>query len=63
VRFGENELDVTCGTGVVTPARQSGTGRVVGLDLNADMLRVARGIAHVENVRLSGVKDAVWLFP
>jgi hypothetical protein len=61
VRFGENELDVACGTGVVTPARQSGTGRVVGLDLNADMLRVARGIAHAEYVRLSGVRDALAL--
>ena len=48
VRIGENVLDVACGTGVVTrlAAQQSGNGRVVGLDLNADMLRVARGVAH-----------------
>jgi ubiquinone/menaquinone biosynthesis C-methylase UbiE len=48
VRVGENVLDVACGTGVVTrlAAQQSGNGRVVGLDLNADMLRVARGVAH-----------------
>jgi SAM-dependent methyltransferase len=49
VQVGESVLDVACGTGVVTrlAAQQSGNGRVVGLDLNADMLRVARGVAHV----------------
>jgi ubiquinone/menaquinone biosynthesis C-methylase UbiE len=48
IRGGENVLDVACGTGVVTrlAAQQSGSGRVVGLDLNADMLGVASGIAH-----------------
>jgi ubiquinone/menaquinone biosynthesis C-methylase UbiE len=33
-------------------AQQSGNGRVVGLDLNADMLRVARGIAHVDGMSI-----------
>jgi ubiquinone/menaquinone biosynthesis C-methylase UbiE len=49
VQVGESVLDVACGTGVVTrlAAQQSGSGRVVGPDLNADMLRVARGVAHV----------------
>ena len=49
VRAGESVLDVACGTGVVTrlAAQQSGNGRVVGLDLNSDMLRVARGVAQV----------------
>ena len=50
VRVGENVLDVACGTGVVArlAAEQSRTGRVVGLDLNADMLRVASSVAHVD---------------
>jgi ubiquinone/menaquinone biosynthesis C-methylase UbiE len=50
VRVGESVLDVACGTGAVTrlAAQQSGNGRVVGLDLNADMLRVARGVPHVD---------------
>ena len=50
VRVGESVLDVACGTGVVTrlAAQQSGNGRVVGLDLNSDMLRVARGVAQVD---------------
>jgi ubiquinone/menaquinone biosynthesis C-methylase UbiE len=54
IRVGESVLDVACGTGVVTrlAAQQSGNGRVVGLDLNADMLRVARGIAHVDGMSI-----------
>ena len=45
LRQGERVLDVACGTGVVArlAAQQVGaTGEVTGLDLNADMLRVAR---------------------
>ena len=46
-RAGERALDVGCGTGIV--ARRAalavgGQGRVVGIDLNEDMLRVARRI-------------------
>ena len=54
IRVGESVLDVACGTGVVTrlAAQQSGNGRVVGLDLNAGMLRVARGIAHVDGMSI-----------
>ena len=38
-RVGESVLDVACGTGVDAPsAQQSGNGRVVVFDLNADML-------------------------
>jgi len=41
---GERVLDVACGTGVVArlAARTMGAGRVVGLDINAAMLSVAR---------------------
>ena len=42
---GERVLDVACGTGIVTsqlPALVGDTGKVVGLDLNAGMLAVAR---------------------
>lgn len=42
---GARVLDVACGTGVVSrlvPSRVGPSGRVVGLDLNADMLNAAR---------------------
>ena len=50
VQPGEHVLDVACGTGVVTrlaAARVGSTGRVVGLDINAGMLAVARSLAPV----------------
>src|SRR2546425_693654 len=45
LRAGERVLDVACGTGVVArlaAQRVGNTGKVVGLDLNAGMLAVAR---------------------
>src|SRR5205823_5027405 len=45
LRAGDHVLDVACGTGIVArrAAEQVGSGgRVVGLDLNAGMLAVAR---------------------
>jgi ubiquinone/menaquinone biosynthesis C-methylase UbiE len=65
VRVGENVLDVACGTGVVArhAAEQSCTGRVVGLDLNADMLRVARGIAHPPSVQLEWCEGSALALP
>jgi ubiquinone/menaquinone biosynthesis C-methylase UbiE len=51
LKAGERVLDVACGTGVVArhAAPVAGaSGRVVGLDLNEDMLRVAR--AHSAGV-------------
>jgi len=45
---GDNILDVACGTGIVArmaKARVGVTGRVVGIDLNAGMLDVAKSIA------------------
>ena len=50
VQPGMHVLDVACGTGVVTrlAAERVGTaGRVVGLDINAAMLSVARRLAPV----------------
>ena len=45
-RPGELVLDVACGTGVVSrlAAERMGSGRVVGLDINAGMLAVARSL-------------------
>jgi ubiquinone/menaquinone biosynthesis C-methylase UbiE len=49
-------LDVACGTGVVArlAAERVTTGRVVGLDLNPSMLRVARSI------KASGILNIEW---
>ena len=46
LRAGEEVLDVACGTGVVArlAARKVAPGHVTGLDLNAGMLAVARGV-------------------
>ena len=47
VEPGQSVLDVACGTGIVARTaadRLAGTGRVVGLDLNAAMLAVARRV-------------------
>jgi ubiquinone/menaquinone biosynthesis C-methylase UbiE len=65
VRVGESVLDVACGTGVVTrlAAQQSGNGRVVGLDLNADMLRVARGVAHVDGMSIEWCEGSALALP
>jgi ubiquinone/menaquinone biosynthesis C-methylase UbiE len=51
VQPGERVLDVACGTGVVArlaAARVGSGGRVVGLDVNAAMLAVARSLPAVE---------------
>jgi ubiquinone/menaquinone biosynthesis C-methylase UbiE len=65
VQVGESVLDVACGTGVVTrlAAQQSGNGRVVGLDLNADMLRVARGVAHVDDMSIVWCEGSALALP
>lgn len=54
---GEPVLDIACGTGIVarTAARTLGDGGVVGLDLSAPMLAVARSAAEAEGV------SAEWL--
>src|SRR5271155_3936412 len=65
VRVGEDVLDVACGTGVVArlAVEQSCTGRVVGLDLNADMLRVASGVAHAAGVQLEWCEGSALALP
>ena len=53
---GEQVLDVACGTGVVTrqAAQAVGpTGQVIGLDINAGMLRVARTLAPPAHTTLT----------
>jgi len=63
---GESVMDLGCGSGVlgVLAARQSGTGRVVLLDADADAVRCARRTAQAAgcatvDVRASDVADAV----
>jgi ubiquinone/menaquinone biosynthesis C-methylase UbiE len=57
---GERVLDVACGTGAVTrllPALVGAGGRVVGLDINAAMLKIASGLGlAVEWVRASALE-------
>ena len=66
VPTGASVLDLGCGAGIlaIAAARQSGTGRVLGVDADADAVRCARltlreaGIDTVE-IRASDVDDAV----
>lgn len=53
VRTSETILDVACGTGFATRAaseRVGPSGRVVGSDLNLNMLAMAQAVPHRENV-------------
>jgi ubiquinone/menaquinone biosynthesis C-methylase UbiE len=45
-RSGERILDLACGTGIVArlTAARMGAGRIVGMDVNAGMLAVARSL-------------------
>ena len=52
---GERVLDVACGTGIVArlAAKRVGpVGRVVGVDLNPDMIAVARSLPAANDVRI-----------
>jgi 2-polyprenyl-3-methyl-5-hydroxy-6-metoxy-1,4-benzoquinol methylase len=52
-------LDVGCGTGIVTrqvAERLGSRGTVTGLDLNPNMLAVARSVANRQGCQLTGVK-------
>ncbi|HSE66743.1 MAG TPA: methyltransferase domain-containing protein, partial [Gemmatimonadales bacterium] len=52
-RDGEDVLDLGCGTGIVARRIASRTGsRVTGLDLNPDMLEVARSASAAEQVNI-----------
>ena len=55
LRPGDRLLDVACGTGVVArraAQRLGGHGRIVGLDINAAMLDVARSTAAAEGLTI-----------
>lgn len=55
IHTGESVLDLACGTGIVArhAARCAGSdGRVVGLDINPDMLEVARDAAAREGLAI-----------
>ncbi len=48
LKAGDRVLDIACGTGIVArlaKQRLGGTGKVVGVDMSAPMLAVARGVA------------------
>jgi SAM-dependent methyltransferase len=66
VRSGERVLDVACGTGVVTrtaAGRVGEAGSVVGLDINAAMLDVARGAASVHGSGVEWCEASVLAMP
>ena len=61
VSGGDRVLDVACGTGIVAreaAAAAGETGRVVGLDVNAEMLRVATAVSADIGRGLSGARAA-----
>jgi ubiquinone/menaquinone biosynthesis C-methylase UbiE len=63
---GERVLDVACGTGVVARAaakRVGRTGRVAGIDINAAMLGVARGLPAGGGAAIGWVQGSVLSLP
>jgi ubiquinone/menaquinone biosynthesis C-methylase UbiE len=63
---GEHVLDVACGTGSVARLaahRVSPGGTVTGLDLNPDMLAVARSLPHVPGVRVDWREGSAMALP
>jgi ubiquinone/menaquinone biosynthesis C-methylase UbiE len=63
---GEQVIDIACGTGVATrlaAARVGHTGRIVGLDINAAMLAVARSQAGVESTSIEWVEADAQAIP
>ena len=66
VRPGERVLDLACGTGVVTrlaAERTGSAGRVVGLDINAAMLAVARSLPPVEGPSVEWIEASALEIP
>jgi ubiquinone/menaquinone biosynthesis C-methylase UbiE len=63
-RAGEAVLDIACGTGVVArlTANRVARGQVIGLDLNAGMLAVARGVPN-EGAPISWVEGSALDLP
>jgi ubiquinone/menaquinone biosynthesis C-methylase UbiE len=62
---GESVLDIACGTGVVTllAAERVATGRVVGLDLNAGMLAVARSVSKTAAASIEWLEGSALSLP
>jgi SAM-dependent methyltransferase len=65
-RLGERVLDIACGTGIVarTAARRVGSGgTVVGLDVSAPMLDVARSVAAGEGLSIEWREGSAMKLP
>lgn len=65
-RFGEQVLDIACGTGVVArgaAARVGPDGSVCGIDISPAMLEVARNVAVAEGPRVEWVQGRAELLP
>lgn len=66
LRTRESVLDVACGTGVVARVaaqRVGSTGCVAGLDLNPDMLAVARSLPAVPGASITWLEGTVMALP
>jgi SAM-dependent methyltransferase len=66
VQPGERVLDLACGTGAVTrlaAARVGGAGRVVGLDVNAAMLGVARALPVIPGALIEWLEASALEIP
>ena len=60
----ENALEIGCGTGAFARALASRCGRVVALDLSAEMIRVARSrSSRFENLEFQLADAMTWGFP
>ena len=63
---GERVLDLACGTGVVTriaAQRVAPQGRVTGVDLNAEMISVARSLPAPEGARVEWLEGSALAVP
>jgi ubiquinone/menaquinone biosynthesis C-methylase UbiE len=66
LRGGETVLDVGCGTGAVTflaAERVGSIGRVVGLDVNAGMIEVARTLAPAAGAAIEWREESAYAIP
>jgi ubiquinone/menaquinone biosynthesis C-methylase UbiE len=66
VAEGERVLDVACGTGVVTrnaAQRVGRSGRVVGVDLNANMIAVARSLPALTGASIAWLEGSALELP